>query len=39
MIAGAVFALLVADLAFAKPTDSYGTGAMADAGWVVGGCC
>jgi signal transduction histidine kinase len=38
MIAGAVFALLVADMAFAyaKPTDSYGTGAMADAGWVVG---
>jgi signal transduction histidine kinase len=38
MIAGAVFALLVADLAFAytKPIDSYGTGAMADAGWVVG---
>ncbi|HWD44277.1 MAG TPA: ATP-binding protein [Actinomycetota bacterium] len=38
MIAGAVFALLLADMAFAyaKPTDSYGTGAMADAGWVVG---
>jgi signal transduction histidine kinase len=38
MIGGAVFALLVADLAFAyaKPTDGYGTGAMADAGWVVG---
>jgi signal transduction histidine kinase len=38
MISGAVFALLIADLAFAyaKPTDNYGTGAMADAGWVVG---
>jgi signal transduction histidine kinase len=38
MIAGAVFALLLADMAFAyaKPPDSYGTGAMADAGWVVG---
>ncbi|HEX2374988.1 MAG TPA: histidine kinase dimerization/phospho-acceptor domain-containing protein, partial [Actinomycetota bacterium] len=38
MIGGAVFALLIADLAFAYaiPTDNYATGAMADAGWVVG---
>ena len=38
MIAAAVFSLLIADLGFAykTPTDSYGTGAMVDAGWVVG---
>jgi len=38
MIAAAVFSLLVADLGFAykHPTGSYGTGAMVDAGWVVG---
>jgi signal transduction histidine kinase len=38
MIAAAVFSLLVADLGFAykQPTGSYGTGAMVDAGWVVG---
>ena len=38
MIATAVFALLLADLGFAykHPTGSYGTGAMLDAGWVVG---
>ena len=38
MIAAAVFSLLVADLAFAykNSIDSYGTGAMVDAGWVVG---
>ncbi len=38
MIAAAVFSLLVADLGFAykHPTGSYGTGAMLDAGWVVG---
>jgi signal transduction histidine kinase len=38
MIAAAVFSLLIADLGFAYkvPTDSYSTGAMVDAGWVVG---
>ena len=38
MIAAAVFSLLVADLAFAykNSIDSYGTGAMVDAGWVIG---
>jgi signal transduction histidine kinase len=38
MIATAVFALLIADLGFAykTPTGDYGTGAMVDAGWVVG---
>ena len=38
MIAAAVFSLLVADLGFAykHPAGSYGTGAMLDAGWVVG---
>ena len=38
MIAAAVFSLLVADLGFAykNSIDSYGTGAMVDAGWVVG---
>jgi hypothetical protein len=38
MIAAAVFSLLFADLGFAykTPTGSYGTGAMVDAGWVVG---
>ena len=38
MIAAAVFALLLADLGFAykHPTGSYGTGAMVDAGWVIG---
>jgi signal transduction histidine kinase len=38
MIAAAVFSLLVADLGFAykELTGSYGTGAMIDAGWVVG---
>ena len=38
MIAAAVFALLIADLGFAykHPAGSYGTGAMVDAGWVVG---
>jgi signal transduction histidine kinase len=38
MIAGSVFALLLADLgfAYAKPTGSYGTGDLADAGWVIG---
>jgi signal transduction histidine kinase len=38
MIAGSVFALLLADMgfAYAKPTGSYGTGDLADAGWVVG---
>jgi signal transduction histidine kinase len=38
MIAVAVFSLLVADLGFAykELTGSYGTGAMIDAGWVVG---
>jgi signal transduction histidine kinase len=38
MIAAAVFSMLVADLGFAYKylTDSYGTGAMIDVGWVVG---
>jgi signal transduction histidine kinase len=38
MIAGAVFTLLIADLGFAykHPAGSYGTGAMLDAGWVIG---
>jgi signal transduction histidine kinase len=38
MIAAAVFSLLVADLGFAYkvPAGSYATGAMVDAGWVVG---
>jgi signal transduction histidine kinase len=38
MIAAAVFSLLIADLGFAYkvPTGSYSTGAMVDAGWVVG---
>jgi signal transduction histidine kinase len=38
MIAAAVFALLVADLGFAYTylTGSYATGAMIDAGWVLG---
>ncbi len=38
MIAAAVFSLLIADLGFAykNSIDSYGTGAMVDAGWVVG---
>ena len=38
MIGAAVFSLLLADLGFAykTPTGSYGTGAMVDAGWVVG---
>jgi signal transduction histidine kinase len=38
MIAAAVFSLLVADLGFAYKylTGSYGTGAVIDAGWVVG---
>jgi signal transduction histidine kinase len=38
MIVGAVFSLLVADLGFAYAylTGSYGTGAMIDAGWVLG---
>jgi signal transduction histidine kinase len=38
MIAAAVFSLLYADLGFAykHPTGSYGTGAMVDAGWVIG---
>ncbi|HJU03216.1 MAG TPA: ATP-binding protein [Actinomycetes bacterium] len=38
MIAAAVFALLLADLgfAYAKPLGTYGTGTLADAGWVVG---
>ncbi|HET8787451.1 MAG TPA: histidine kinase dimerization/phospho-acceptor domain-containing protein, partial [Actinomycetes bacterium] len=38
MIAAAVFSLLIADLGFAYriPTDTYTTGAMVDAGWVVG---
>jgi signal transduction histidine kinase len=38
MIAAAVFSLLVADLGFAykELTGSYSTGAMTDAGWVVG---
>ncbi|HET7519782.1 MAG TPA: ATP-binding protein, partial [Actinomycetes bacterium] len=38
MIATAVFALLLADLGFAykHPFGTYGTGAMLDAGWVIG---
>jgi signal transduction histidine kinase len=38
MIAAAVFSLLIADLGFAykNSIDSYGTGAMVDAGWVLG---
>jgi signal transduction histidine kinase len=38
MIAAAVFSLLIADLGFAykNSIDSYGTGAMLDAGWVLG---
>ena len=38
MIAAAVFALLIADLGFAykNSIDNYGTGAMVDAGWVLG---
>ncbi|HEY4724541.1 MAG TPA: ATP-binding protein, partial [Actinomycetota bacterium] len=38
MIAGSVFALLLADLgfAYAKPLGTYGTGTVADAGWVLG---
>src|SRR5829696_303241 len=38
MIAAAVFSLLVADLgfAYAKPLGTYGTGTLADAGWVLG---
>jgi signal transduction histidine kinase len=38
MIGGSVFALLLADMgfAYAKPTGSYGTGDLADAGWVIG---
>jgi hypothetical protein len=38
IIAAAVFSLLVADLGFAYKylTGSYGTGAMIDAGWVMG---
>jgi signal transduction histidine kinase len=38
MIAAAVFSLLLADLgfAYAKPLGTYGTGSLADAGWVVG---
>ncbi len=38
MVAAAVFSLLLADLGFAykHPTGSYGTGAMVDAGWVLG---
>jgi signal transduction histidine kinase len=38
MIAAAVFSLLVADLGFAykQLSDSYSSGAMVDAGWVVG---
>jgi signal transduction histidine kinase len=38
MLAAAVFSLLVADLGFAykNPTGDYGTGAIVDAGWVVG---
>src|SRR4029450_11545142 len=38
MIAAAVFSLLAADLgfAYAKPLGTYGTGSVADAGWVVG---
>jgi hypothetical protein len=38
LVAAAVFSLLIADLGFAykHPTGSYGTGAMVDAGWVLG---
>jgi signal transduction histidine kinase len=38
MIAAAVFSLLIADLGFAykNSIDNYGTGAMLDAGWVLG---
>jgi signal transduction histidine kinase len=38
MIAAAVFSLLIADLGFAykHSIDNYGTGAMLDAGWVLG---
>jgi signal transduction histidine kinase len=38
MIAAAVFSLLIADLGFAYkiPTDTYATGALLNAGWVVG---
>ncbi|HJW62767.1 MAG TPA: hypothetical protein VJ849_04655, partial [Actinomycetes bacterium] len=38
MIAAAVFSLLIADLGFAykNSIDSYGTGAVVDAGWVLG---
>jgi hypothetical protein len=38
MISASVFSLLLGDLgfAYAKPTGSYGTGTLADAGWVVG---
>jgi hypothetical protein len=38
MLAAAVFSLLLADLGFAykTPSDSYGTGALLDAGWVTG---
>jgi signal transduction histidine kinase len=38
MIAAAVFSLLIADLGFAYTNSigSYGTGAMLDAGWVLG---
>ena len=38
MIAAAVFSLLIADLGFAykNSIDNYGTGAMVDAGWVLG---
>jgi signal transduction histidine kinase len=38
MIGAAVFSLLLADLGFAykTPTGSYATGALVDAGWVVG---
>ena len=38
MIAAAVFSLLIADLGFAykNSVDSYATGAVIDAGWVVG---
>ncbi|HJW59209.1 MAG TPA: ATP-binding protein [Actinomycetota bacterium] len=38
MIAAAVFSLLIADLGFAykNSIDNYGTGAVVDAGWVLG---
>jgi signal transduction histidine kinase len=38
MIGAAVFSLLAADLgfAYANPLGTYGTGTLADAGWVVG---